>query len=294
MKLLSVIIVGYKNYKVLKDCLDSIRKYNDIGEKLEVIVVDNSPDSSYIYNHNREEFSEVITIRGKKNGFGAGNNAGVRMAKGEYLLFLNADTILIEPIFEYAVGKFKEDSLLSLFGLKLLNKDLSDSLSYYFIDRIGLIYILLIRFFNKMNIFISNKMFISGADIFIRKDVFVKAGMFDENIFMYKEECDLLKRISMLDKRLKIKYFKDKRIIHIGRASSNTKIIAIEESLKSRLYYYKKYGMNSSKFMKKQIRLYNKKMFYYKFINKKKYQENKVYKDIYLKAIRLVGECYEK
>ena len=48
MKKLSVIIVSYNGKEMLYDCLKSIEKYNDIGEQLEVIVSDNSPDDQVV------------------------------------------------------------------------------------------------------------------------------------------------------------------------------------------------------------------------------------------------------
>lgn len=45
MKQLSIIIVSYNNLQIVKDCLDSIERYNDIGDKLECIVVEQSPSN---------------------------------------------------------------------------------------------------------------------------------------------------------------------------------------------------------------------------------------------------------
>jgi len=42
---ISVITVTYKNSKVVVDLLNSIQKYNGIGDELEVIIIDNSPEN---------------------------------------------------------------------------------------------------------------------------------------------------------------------------------------------------------------------------------------------------------
>ena len=44
MKILSIIIVSYNAVSDLNNCINSIKKYNDIGDKLEIIVSDNSPN----------------------------------------------------------------------------------------------------------------------------------------------------------------------------------------------------------------------------------------------------------
>ena len=100
---LSVIIVSYKNLEIIVDCLNSIYKNNDIGNYLEVIVVDNSPEDN-IYNYVADNFENVRIIKNQNKGFGEGNNKGACIARGKYLLFLNPDTILVEPIFGFAIN----------------------------------------------------------------------------------------------------------------------------------------------------------------------------------------------
>ncbi|HOA82310.1 MAG TPA: glycosyltransferase family 2 protein, partial [Defluviitaleaceae bacterium] len=192
--LFSVIIVSYKKLNILIDCLDSIYKYNDIGDKLEIIVVDNSPEDS-IYSYIKSNYNNVIILKSENRGFGAANNLGARIARGKYLLFLNPDTILIEPIFQFAIKKFEENNNLAWFGIKLLDKNFKKSFSFAFINEDSFFQQLLSILFRKLDLFIDGKMFIAGADIFIRKKVFFDIGMFDENIFMYAEEADLAIRI---------------------------------------------------------------------------------------------------
>ena len=85
--LLSVIIVSYLHYDILSECLDSIKKYNDIGDELEVIVSDNSP-SSNIINQLKSNYPWVKTCKNQNKGFGAGNNRGIGISTGKYILFL--------------------------------------------------------------------------------------------------------------------------------------------------------------------------------------------------------------
>ena len=90
--MLSIIIVSYNSDEYLRDCLDSIFFNNDIGEKLEVIIVDNAK------SHNTkcivDKYNQAVYIESSNAGFGAGNNTGARHAKNEYMLFLNPDTVL--------------------------------------------------------------------------------------------------------------------------------------------------------------------------------------------------------
>ena len=125
--ILSIIIVSHKNLEVLRNCLDSIYLYNDIGECLEIIVVDNSPEDN-IYHYIKNNYSDIMILRMDNKGFGAANNLGAKIAKGEYLLFLNPDTILIEPIFKFAINQFEKDDKLSMFCvMTVTSKSFSNS-----------------------------------------------------------------------------------------------------------------------------------------------------------------------
>ena len=59
---LSVIIVTYQKIEIVRDCLDSIKKFNDIGDELEVIVSDNSEDNTLV-DAIRAEYDWVKVIK---------------------------------------------------------------------------------------------------------------------------------------------------------------------------------------------------------------------------------------
>ncbi len=286
--LLSIIIVTYKNLEVIKDCLDSINKYNDIGNQLEIIVIDNSPDDTYVYNYVKENYKEIKIIKNENKGFGHGNNVGVKNSTGNYILFLNPDTILVEPIMKFAIKKFEEDSKLELFGVKLVDKNIKSNFSFYFDFNFKFIYLQLIKLLNKLNIFIEKKMFIAGADIFVRRSTFINVGMFDENIFMYGEEGDLIRRIKLNDENSKIKFFKEKKIIHLEGRSSEIKEKATEERLKSSIYYGKKYNLNINNRLSDELNYLKLKAGIYRIINKKKYSEIVKLINIMIKYKKLV------
>ncbi|ANU27547.1 glycosyltransferase family 2 protein [Planococcus versutus] len=249
-KKISVIIVSYMNLNIIKDCLSSIYKFNDIGNELEVIIVDNSPENTII-NYVKKEWESVIVVKNENNGFGEANNVGARIARGNVILFLNPDTILVEPLFSFALEKFDESREVALFGLKLIDKKFKRNMSYYLIDSAGFVPSQINKICNKLDIFIDGKMFISGANIFILKDIFFEIGMFDEEIFMYYEESDLIKRLR--NKGYKTAYFKEKRIIHLEGKSSNNNFNALERRMNSLKYYCMKYDQNFSEYLEKEI-----------------------------------------
>src|SRR3954470_6988458 len=92
---LSIIIVNYNVKYFLEVCLHSVLRAAT-GIDTEVIVVDNnSNDTSCCMV--RERFPSVSLIENKENkGFSKANNQGVAIASGEYILFLNPDTVMPE------------------------------------------------------------------------------------------------------------------------------------------------------------------------------------------------------
>lgn len=287
----SVIIVSYKNVQILRDCLDSIKQYNDIGDRLEVIVSDNSEDN-LLYDTIKAEYDWIKIIKNENKGFGAGNNRGYEIATGDYLLFLNPDTILIEPIFDFAIQKFVKNQRLGLFGVKLLDKDLKPNPSFFKMDGYGVIATLTSKLFRKIGVFVEGEFFVSGADLFVRRTTFEQAGLFDENIFMYKEEPDLIKRIKRDADANEVSYFSKKKIIHLEggtqEKSEEQALNQLSRILTTDIYYNQKWGISCKKIFIEKRRYEKFKKFIYKILRKKEMVEfqNKiigVYNDYLLK-----------
>ena len=259
---LSIIIVSYNNKQVITDCLESIYRYNDIGSQLQVIVVEQSPDDS-IFEFLKSEFPWVNTIRNDNRGFGAGNNVGAKVAQAPFLLFLNPDTILLEPICSFTVKKFSDDPQLGMFGVKLLDKDHHKNSSFMLMIPYGIKNKILYKICNRIEYFDGNRMYIQGADLFIRRDLFERIGGFDENIFMYCEETDLSIRINQAG--FKIQYDPSKAIIHLEGKSTNVGYnSAFEKQILSFQYLCNKYNMPFSRIMARECRSQELKLLVYK------------------------------
>ena len=271
---LSVIIVSYNNLSVLKDCLDSIKEKNDIGDRLQTIVVEQSPTDE-IYNYLIENYNWVDTVRAENKGFGAGNNKGVEFAKGKYLLLLNPDTILVEPIAGFAVNTFESNSNIGLFGVQLLDADKKRTSSFEYIVPYAFFNKLKYKIYHLANVFDENNMYIQGADIFVRKDLFTEIGGFDEKIFMYCEEPDLCLRV--IRNGYQITYYPSKKIIHLqGACSSKSYEKNFTKQIKSFKYFSIKYGYNFKKIMYSELKHQNFKKNMLKFLNKQHCESYKI------------------
>ena len=276
MKKFSVIIVSYNNIQLLRDCLNSLKKFNDIGNDLEIIVSDNSPNFE-LYNAISREYEDIKIIKNENKGYGYGNNRGYDISEGEYLLFLNPDTVLIEPIFQFAIERFEKDKNLALFGVKLISPDMRDNESFFLMDSYGIKASVSHKFHKAFGNYKDNRMFISGADLFVRRQSFEEAGRFDENIFMYKEEPDLIKRIKLYTKAKKTAYFKDKKLIHLEGGTedlgSEKALIMAERLMDTDIYYCKKWNYDLNKLLKARIRLAGMKKLIYTLLFKKEKAE---------------------
>lgn len=251
---LSVIIVSYENCEILRDCIESIKKFNDLKDDTEIIISDNSITNN-VYEMVKKEYPDVQIIKNNNIGFGPANNRAVDISSGEYLLFLNPDTILLEPIFQFTVDKFEQQSNLALFGIKLLNVNGTANNSFFAMDNYTLSWTLLMKVFSKFDIYLDGKMYIAGADLFVRKSAFEAAGRFDENIFMYYEEPDLIKRIKNLPNDYITSFFPEKKMIHLEGATENKDVSSIVRkvgrSIETYKYYCKKWNIQFSENVKR-------------------------------------------
>lgn len=279
MKKLSVIIVSYNSLKLIKDCLDSVQRYNDIGDSLEVIVVEQSPKEE-IFEVLSKEYTWVKTVRNSNMGYGGGNNAGVRHATGDILLFLNPDTLLIEPVFGYILSKYEEDKSLGICGCRLLGGNRNYVQSFFWKDSISNVKGVLWRFLDRMDRFIPKKMYITGADIFVPKQAFEDAGWFDENLFMYCEETDICNRVEKLG--LNTKFFPEKKIIHLeGKTSEENYVKKEILKLKSFITVAVKNGDSKERIIKSAIAAAKHRSLIFFFINKNRYMLEKELIQIY-------------
>lgn len=124
--LLSIIILNQNHYKDLKTCLDSIMSANTY-KNFEIIIVENNSTEKAIleyYQEIKNIYSNITILKiMKKFNFAAFNNYASRYAKGEYLLFLNNDTQMInsDAISELISVCMRSD--VGVVGAKLLYRD---------------------------------------------------------------------------------------------------------------------------------------------------------------------------
>lgn len=225
---LSVIIVNYNVKYFLEVCLHSVYR-SMAGMAGEVIVVDNnSTDGSA--EMMAAKFPEAVYIHNKDNkGFSRANNQGVALAKGEYILFLNPDTVMPEDFLPRMIAYMDAHPQAGAIGPRLIDgkgvyapdgKKSFPSLSVALFKTTGLN-----RIFSKSAYF--NKYYavhigehetaevegLSGCCMMVRSSLLPQiGGAFDEDYFMYCEDVDLCYRIQQAG--YKNIYYPEVTLIH--------------------------------------------------------------------------------
>ena len=239
--------------KDILNCISSLFA-NPPVRSFETIVVDNaSSDGST--QEIRKQFPKVTCVANNQNyGFAGANNQGIKLAKGEYLLFLNPDTIVYSGSLDYLVTFMDNNKDVGACGPKLLNEDGSTQrsarkfplyrgalyrftfLKYFKIFKNSYRSWLMRDFDHKSQRDVDQLM---GAALLVRKSIIDKIGGFDENFFMYYEEIDLCYRIKQYGWR--IVFLPQACITHLGGRSSQ-QIPAAKHimMLRSLLKYFRK------------------------------------------------------
>ncbi|MCR8916741.1 glycosyltransferase family 2 protein [Bacteroides sp. ET225] len=194
----SIIIVNYNTELLILDCIKSIYEKTQYIS-FEIIVVDNasSNDHSILKTDSRIRYIQSET----NLGFGKANNLGAKHAKGKYLFFLNPDTFLINNAIFILFQFIENNHDVGICGGNLYTKDLKPTHSHFTIAP-GIKFELYNLFSGKTFLFKDVSYFnysenpisveyITGADLFIRKELFESINGFDKDFFMYFEESYL-------------------------------------------------------------------------------------------------------
>jgi len=204
---ISIITVSFRGWDRLTKSLEALSSFTGSKIKTEVIVVDNKSDDDTI--HFLESlFPDFRFIHNKVNGgFANGCNLGAENANGEFLLFLNPDTIASETSLEKLLDVAKQNPDYSILSCRQVNEKGKESIASgrfpEFWNMTGF-QRALSNWINPPHLAprtshlepeIIFPDWVSGSVILIKKDLFRKRGGFDEDFWMYFEDVDICKRI---------------------------------------------------------------------------------------------------
>jgi N-acetylglucosaminyl-diphospho-decaprenol L-rhamnosyltransferase len=227
----------------------------------EVIVTDNgSTDGSL--DHIRQHFPQVrIVANGQNVGYGPGNNAGFKVAAGEYVFILNPDTILRPHALSRLIEFADKHPEAGAFGCRTLNSDGSlqgtaQPRPTVFGRLLGALYLRgLGRFSAKLCADTYPGWdgrtereigYQAGCTLLVRGELLRKLGGFDERFFHQFEDADLCHRVWLSGKS--VLFCPDAEIVHIGGAKrGGYPIKVVLETQRSKYkYFHKHYGIKAA------------------------------------------------
>ncbi|HSN62020.1 MAG TPA: glycosyltransferase family 2 protein, partial [Ferruginibacter sp.] len=235
------------------NCLSSAFKFPSAAG-FEWIVVDNdSQDNSE--QMITSQFPSVRWINmGYNAGFARANNEGIRQCKGDTVLLLNPDTLIIDDAIAQSYLRLQNDPNAIAAAPQLLNADGSPQITGNFFMKGGLNHLLPLPYLGKLlrtlALFAGVKKtniqqaaqtesvdWINGAFLMVKKEAIEKAGLMDEDFFLYAEEIEWCSR---LQKQGKLLVYGDLYTTHLQGETINT---ATESSDKGYFNLFDKKGL---------------------------------------------------
>ncbi len=237
---LSIIIVHYNTYQLLKQCLHSLwmgYKRELKNKQYEVLVIDNASSDRSI-NQIKNDFPWIKFRQSRTNfGFGKANNKAAKEAAGDFILFLNPDTIVPKKTLASVIDYLEKHPDVAIATCKVIlqNGELDDAchrgfptpwraLTYF----LGLAKLFPWTYvFNGYHLGYRHMQQIheieacAGAFLMIRRQIWQQVGYFDEDYFWYGEDLDLCFRVKKLG--YKIMFLPEVYITHFKGAASGIK-----------------------------------------------------------------------
>lgn len=228
MKRTSIISVNYNQTEVTIAFLKSVKE-NTVNNNVEVIIVDNSPltDQETVF---KAHYEDIVYIRSRNNlGFAGGNNLGINVATGDFILLLNNDTEITPNLLDVLCGALEDNKEIGLISPLILYYDNPETIQYagftemnYLTARnsgIGSME----KDIGQYDLNSAQTAFCHGAAMMCRREDLKVVGLMEENYFLYYEEMDWCEKFRRCGKKMwftgQAKVY-HKESISVGKESS--------------------------------------------------------------------------
>jgi len=220
--MVSVIILNYNGENYIEDCLISI--FSNDYPNFEVIVVDNaSTDNSIKILEKLSRLNPRLkVIQGSKNvGFSIGNNIGFRYAKGEYVIFLNNDTMVERNFIGELVRIAESDDMIGSVGCKIVQFDGTIRYGPKYTYKGFIVHATSPKTYDMFTVNLAN----CGCAVLYRKTVLDKIGVFDPLFLSDWEDHDLGYRLNLSG--FKSVYTPKTVVLHKGGQMNKTRYMRV-------------------------------------------------------------------
>lgn len=256
---LSIVILNYKTRGLVKTCVRGLLSV-PTSYLREIIVVDNASRDGTPEMVAREFPSVRVIVSNSNTGFGGGNNAGIAVAQGRYIITMNPDIAVLDDALDRLVVFMDQNSDVGFVGPRLSNPDGSMQHSCYrfptpmipvyrrtLLGRLGEGQAALADYLmtDWDHAETRDVDWLLGACIMMRREVVEKIGVFDDRFFLYFEDTDLCRRA--WEAGYRVVYHPEANIIHYHRRESAGSISSLftnwitREHVKSGVKYFLKY-----------------------------------------------------
>lgn len=250
--MLSILIVNWNVRDLLRDCLRSIERGRGALE-VEVIVVDSASGDDSVAMVAAEFPWVTLRPQSENVGFPRGNNIALAEARGDHLLLLNPDTVVLDDALTVMVAYLEKNPEVGAVGPQLLNPDGSVQSSRRRFPTLATGYFestwlegvapgVLRRYYalDLPDDRMADVDWLVGACIMVPRGVYEQIGGLDEAYFMYSEELDWCRRIKEAGWR--VVYHPEARVVHhVGKSSEQAVTARHINFQRAKLRYFLKY-----------------------------------------------------
>jgi N-acetylglucosaminyl-diphospho-decaprenol L-rhamnosyltransferase len=241
---ISAVVVTYNALPWIERCLESLR-----GR--ETIVVDNGSTDGTLELVERR-FPDVLVLRRENRGYGAGLNAGLQAASGEFVLLLNSDAWAEEGAVDRLLAFAESHPRAGLVGPRACNPDGTRQLTvraFPTLWRLATEYLFLRKVAPRsraLNAFYAGGLdlgraqtvdWVMGFAMLVRREAVEAVGGFDEGFFMFSEETDLCRRL--WDAGWEVWYAPQAEFTHVAGASHGGRMF--DENVRGHLRFLAKH-----------------------------------------------------
>jgi GT2 family glycosyltransferase len=231
MASVSVIIVNYNTTALLRQCLDNLRK--QYHTTLQILVVDNTSTDALLSSFPTDYPKVVFYLNSSNIGLAAAFNQALKNAKGKYVLFMGTDAFPQKNVITGLTSYLDHHPKVGICTPKLTlrNGNPDKDAHRYFPTPIAVVdyYLKLFKYFPMSPLF--NAYYKDYQDMtspheidmcishfmFVRKEVIVQVGPWDEDYFLYAEDMDFCYRAK--NHGWKIMYLPQWETLHYKGAS---------------------------------------------------------------------------
>jgi N-acetylglucosaminyl-diphospho-decaprenol L-rhamnosyltransferase len=244
----TVSIVNHESRDAILAGLEALEEDRGRRARLQVIVVDNASEDGSA-EAIRERFPRVeVLADGRRRGFGANHNRGMRYAQGDYALLLNDDTVVLPGAIDALADHLREHPPAAVAAPRVEDRQGRPRASAWPLpapwrDVLGAITLGRALGTQSKGTRPRRVGWAMGCALLVRTSAFLDEGGFDEGYFMYSEEIDLCARFARSGRETH--WIPHARVVHEGQASSGGHASperAVEMARSRRRYWQSHYG----------------------------------------------------